>query len=129
MFELYYLFSKSRIYRDCSKLALGKAKETRQAIEDSISEALLHSPSIIIFDDLDSLISVSSDPQVSHSSSSSDSLVRYFADIMDEYKVRICHENFFIHIVEVYKKYVLIVVVSFFFCYIFPASSYLLTFA
>ncbi|KAF8753111.1 hypothetical protein HU200_011765 [Digitaria exilis] len=74
------------IYRDCSKLALGKAKETRQAIEDSISEALLHSPSIIIFDDLDSLISASSDPQVSQSSSSSDSLVRYFADIMDEYK-------------------------------------------
>nr|CAB3483787.1 unnamed protein product [Digitaria exilis] len=81
------------IYRDCSKLALGKAKETRQAIEDSISEALLHSPSIIIFDDLDSLISASSDPQVSQSSSSSDSLVRYFADIMDEYKVRICQRN------------------------------------
>ncbi|CAO2177330.1 unnamed protein product [Urochloa humidicola] len=74
------------IYRDCSKLALGKAKETRQAIEDSISEALLHSPSIIIFDDLDSVISVSSDPQVPQSSSSSDSLVRYLADIMDEYK-------------------------------------------
>nr|CAB3481710.1 unnamed protein product [Digitaria exilis] len=83
----------SRIYRDCSKLALGKAKETRQAIEDSISEALLHSPSIIIFDDLDSLISASSDPQVSQSSSSSDSLVRCFADIMDEYKVRICQRN------------------------------------
>ncbi|CAO2184023.1 unnamed protein product [Urochloa humidicola] len=74
------------IYRDCSKLALGKAKETKQAIEDSISEALLHSPSIIIFDDLDSVISVSSDPQVPQSSSSSDSLVRYLADIMDEYK-------------------------------------------
>ncbi|XP_062195469.1 peroxisomal ATPase PEX1-like [Phragmites australis] len=74
------------IYIECSKLALGKAKETRQTIEDSISEALLHSPSIIIFDDLDSVISVSSDPQVSQSSSSSDSLVRYLADIMDEYK-------------------------------------------
>ncbi|KAG2580635.1 hypothetical protein PVAP13_6NG359400 [Panicum virgatum] len=74
------------IYRDCSKLALGKTKEMRQAIEDSISEALLHSPSIIIFDDLDSVISVSSDPQVSQSSSSSDSPVRYLADIMDEFK-------------------------------------------
>ncbi|XP_024316526.1 peroxisome biogenesis protein 1 isoform X2 [Brachypodium distachyon] len=74
------------VYMDCSKLALGKAKEARQTIEDSISEALLHSPSVIIFDDLDNVISVSSDPQVSQSSSSSDSLVRYFADIMDEYK-------------------------------------------
>ena len=87
-------FSKSRIYRDCSKLALGKTKEMRQAIEDSISEALLHSPSIIIFDDLDSVISVSSDPQVSQSSSSSDSLVRYLADIMDEYKVKRCYDNY-----------------------------------
>ena len=86
-------FSKSRIYRDCSKLSLGKAKETRQAIEDSISEALLHSPSIIIFDDLDSVISVSSDPQVSQSSSSSDSPVRYLADIMDEFKVRRYYDN------------------------------------
>ncbi|WVZ91724.1 hypothetical protein U9M48_037857 [Paspalum notatum var. saurae] len=74
------------IYINCSKLVLGKAKETRQAIEDYISEALLHSPSIIIFDDLDSVISVSSDPQMSQSSSSSDSLVRYLVDIMDEYK-------------------------------------------
>lgn len=74
------------IYMDCSKLAIGKAKETRQTIEDSISEALLHSPSIIIFDDLDNVISVSSDPQVSQSSSSSDSLVRYLTDILDEYK-------------------------------------------
>ncbi|KAK3122394.1 hypothetical protein QOZ80_8BG0669000 [Eleusine coracana subsp. coracana] len=73
------------IYIDCSKLALGKAKEMRQAIEDCIAEALLHSPAIIIFDDLDSIISVSSDPQVSQSSSS-DSLVRYLVDIMDEYK-------------------------------------------
>uniref|UniRef100_A0A804NPM2 Peroxisomal ATPase PEX1 n=1 Tax=Zea mays TaxID=4577 RepID=A0A804NPM2_MAIZE len=76
------------IYIDCSKLALGKAKETRQEIEDSMSEALLHSPSIIIFDDLDSVVSVSSDPQVSQSSSSSDSLVQYLADIMDEYKIQ-----------------------------------------
>uniref|UniRef100_A0ACD5YAM4 Uncharacterized protein n=1 Tax=Avena sativa TaxID=4498 RepID=A0ACD5YAM4_AVESA len=35
------------IYMDCSKLAIGKAKETRQTIEDSISKALLHSPSVI----------------------------------------------------------------------------------
>ena len=74
------------IYMDCSKLAIGKAKETRQTVEESISEALLHSPSIIIFDDLDNVISVSSDPQVSQSSSSSDSLVRYLTDILDEYK-------------------------------------------
>ena len=87
-------FLKNRIYIDCSKLALGKAKETRQEIEDRMSEALLHSPSIIIFDDLDSVISVSSDPQVSQSSSSSDSRVRYLTDIMDEYKVRICHYTF-----------------------------------
>ncbi|XP_037466027.1 peroxisome biogenesis protein 1-like isoform X5 [Triticum dicoccoides] len=74
------------IYMDCSKLAIGKAKETRQTIEESISEALLHSPSIIIFDDLDNVISISSDPQVSQSSSSSDSLLRYLTDILDEYK-------------------------------------------
>jgi len=87
-------FLKNRIYIDCSKLALGKAKETRQEIEDRMSEALLHSPSIIIFDDLDGVISVSSDPQVSQSSSSSDSLVRYLSDIMDEYKVKIRHYTF-----------------------------------
>ncbi|KAL6646354.1 hypothetical protein ACP70R_017962 [Stipagrostis hirtigluma subsp. patula] len=74
------------MYIDCSKFALSKTKETKQAIEGSISEALLHSPSIIIFDDLDSVISVSSDPQVSQPSGSSDSLVRYLVDIMDEYK-------------------------------------------
>jgi peroxin-1 len=90
------LISESRIYIDCSKLALGKAKDTRQAIEDCVSEALLHSPSIIIFDDLDSVISVSSDPQVSQSSSS-DSLVRYLADIMDEYKVRRCYQITFLN--------------------------------
>lgn len=81
---------------DCSKLAIGKPKETRQTIEDSISEALLHSPSIIIFDDLDNVISVSSDPQVSQLSNSSDSLVRYLADILDEYKVRSCYRIFFL---------------------------------
>ncbi|KAL5231929.1 hypothetical protein ABZP36_030705 [Zizania latifolia] len=74
------------IYLDCSKLSLGKANETRKTIEDSISEALLHSPSIIIFDDLDNVVSVSSDPQAPQSSSSSDSVARYLADIMDEYK-------------------------------------------
>ena len=79
---------------DCSKLGIGKAKETRQIIEDSISEALLHSPSIIIFDDLDNVISVSSDPQVSQSSGSSDSLVRYLTDILDEYKVIRCYHIF-----------------------------------
>jgi ABC-type Na+ transport system ATPase subunit NatA len=57
----------------------------------TVSEALLHSPSIIIFDDLDTVISVSSDPQVTQSSNSN-SLVRYLADIMDEYKVRRCYQ-------------------------------------
>ncbi|XP_006660378.3 peroxisome biogenesis protein 1 [Oryza brachyantha] len=77
------------IYIDCSKLALGKAKETKKTIEDSICEALLHAPSAIIFDDLDNVVSVSSDPQAPQSSSSSDSIVRYLADIMDEYKDKI----------------------------------------
>jgi peroxin-1 len=89
---------------DCSKLAIGKAKETRQTIEDCISEALLHSPSVIIFDDLDNIISVSSDPQVSQSSSSSDSLVRYLTDILDEYKVSMIYHLFLIYyIVMIYK--------------------------
>uniref|UniRef100_A0A0E0QM99 Peroxisomal ATPase PEX1 n=1 Tax=Oryza rufipogon TaxID=4529 RepID=A0A0E0QM99_ORYRU len=74
------------IYIDCSKLTVGKAKETKQTIEDSISEALLHAPSVILFDDMDNVVSVSSDPQAPQSSSSSDSIVRYLADIMDEYK-------------------------------------------
>ncbi len=84
----------SRIYIDCSKLTVGKAKETKQTIEDSISEALLHAPSVILFDDMDNVVSVSSDPQAPQSSSSSDSIVRYLVDIMDEYKVRRCYHIF-----------------------------------
>ncbi|XP_019182268.1 PREDICTED: peroxisome biogenesis protein 1 isoform X2 [Ipomoea nil] len=70
----------------CSKLALEKPSSLRQALIRYISEAVEHAPSIIIFDDLDSIIASSSESDGSQPSSSSTALVQFFADIMDEYE-------------------------------------------
>lgn len=70
----------------CSKLALEKPSSLRQALVRYISEAMEHAPSIVIFDDLDSIIASSSESDGSQPSSSSTALVQFFADIMDEYE-------------------------------------------
>lgn len=73
------------IFISCSKLAVEKSQTIRQAITGYISEALIHSPSVIIFDDLDSIVSFSSESEGSQLSNSTTALVKYLTDIMDEY--------------------------------------------
>ncbi|URD80161.1 Peroxisome biogenesis factor 1, N-terminal [Musa troglodytarum] len=73
------------VYISCSKLALEKRQTVRQAISGYISEALGSSPSIIIFDDLDNVISFSSDDEGYQPSSSATALVNLFINILDEY--------------------------------------------
>nr|CAD1820543.1 unnamed protein product [Ananas comosus var. bracteatus] len=74
------------VHVSCSKLALEKSHTIRQAIADYISEAISHSPSVIIFDDLDNIISFSSDSDGSQPSNSTTALVKYLTDLMDEYR-------------------------------------------
>ncbi|KAJ0083050.1 hypothetical protein Patl1_11769 [Pistacia atlantica] len=73
------------VFIRCSKVALEKGPAIHQALSDFISEALDHAPSVVIFDDLDSIISSSSDSEGSQSSTSIIALTKFFADIMDEY--------------------------------------------
>ncbi|KAL3845479.1 hypothetical protein ACJIZ3_002882 [Penstemon smallii] len=74
------------VFVSCSKLTLEKPPSIRHAISSNISEALDHAPSVIIFDDLDSIIAPSSDLEGSQPSSSSAALVEFLADILDEYE-------------------------------------------
>ncbi|XP_050232093.1 peroxisomal ATPase PEX1 [Mercurialis annua] len=74
------------VFVGCSQLALEKASTIRQALSAYISEALDHAPSLIIFDDLDTIISSSSDSEgPPQSSTSVVALTKYITDIMDEY--------------------------------------------
>lgn len=69
----------------CSRLSLEKGPIIRQALSNFISEALDHAPSIVIFDNLDSIISSSSNPEGSQPSTSVIALTKFLVDIMDEY--------------------------------------------
>lgn len=68
----------------CSRLTLEKPSTIRQEISSNISEALDHAPSVIILDDLDSLVASSSDLEGSQPSSSSAAFIEFLADILDE---------------------------------------------
>lgn len=70
----------------CSKLALEKSATIRQALSGYVSEALDHAPSVVIFDDLDSIISSSTDLEGSQPPSSVIELAQFLTDIMDEYE-------------------------------------------
>ncbi|KAK8970931.1 Peroxisome biogenesis protein 1 [Platanthera guangdongensis] len=74
------------IYITCSKLALEKSQSIRQTVTNYVSEALIHSPSIIVFDDLDNIISSPSDHEETQTSTSVTVLANLFIDIMDEYR-------------------------------------------
>ncbi|KAL3641202.1 hypothetical protein CASFOL_016170 [Castilleja foliolosa] len=74
------------VFVSCSKLTLEKPATIRQALSGHISEALDHAPSLIILDDLDSLIAPSSDLEGSQPSPSSAALIQFLADILDEYE-------------------------------------------
>ncbi|XVF39995.1 hypothetical protein PTKIN_Ptkin01aG0077700 [Pterospermum kingtungense] len=73
------------IFVCCSELALEKPPTIRQALSSFISEAFDHAPSVVVFDDLDSIIQSSSDSEGSQPSTSVVALTKFLTDIMDEY--------------------------------------------
>ncbi|KAK8618635.1 hypothetical protein V6N13_132621 [Hibiscus sabdariffa] len=73
------------IFISCSGLSLEKAPTIRQALSSSISEALDHAPSVVVFDDLDSVIQSSSDSEGSQPSTSVVALTKFLTEIIDEY--------------------------------------------
>ncbi|XP_077232487.1 peroxisome 1 isoform X2 [Tasmannia lanceolata] len=73
------------VFISCSKLATEKTLTIRQALAGYISEALEHSPSLLIFDDLDSIVSTSYESEGSKPSTSVVALVEFLTDIIDEY--------------------------------------------
>ncbi|CAK7356597.1 unnamed protein product [Dovyalis caffra] len=73
------------VFVSCSGLALDKASTIRQALSASISEALDHAPSLVIFDDLDTIVSSSSDSEGSQPSTSIVALTKFLTDFIDEY--------------------------------------------
>lgn len=75
------------MFVSCSSLASEKSTTIHQAISAYISEALDHAPSVIIFDDLDSILATSSDSEGSQPSLSLMALTEFLTDIMDEYEV------------------------------------------
>lgn len=82
-----FFFFPCRVYVCCSQLATEKALTIRQALSSYISEALDHAPSVVILDDLDSIVSSSSDSEGSQPSTSVVALTEFLIDIMDEYGV------------------------------------------
>ncbi|XP_021294775.1 peroxisome biogenesis protein 1 isoform X2 [Herrania umbratica] len=73
------------IFICCSGLALEKPPTIRQALSSFVSEALAHAPSVVVFDDLDSIIQSSSDSEGSQPSTSVVALTKFLTDIIDEY--------------------------------------------
>lgn len=69
----------------CSELAIEKVTSIRQMLCDYISDALDNAPSIIVFDDLDSIITSSTDSEGSQMSTSAVMLTEFITGIMDEY--------------------------------------------
>lgn len=74
------------VFVTCSKLALEKSATIRKTLSGYLSEALDHAPSLVILDDLDSIISSSSDSEGSQLTSSSVELAQFLKDIIDEYE-------------------------------------------
>lgn len=78
-----------RVFVSCSRLASEKALTVRHALSGYICEALDHAPSLVILDDLDSIIPSSTDTEGSQPSGSVIALTEFLIDIMDEYGVTI----------------------------------------
>jgi peroxin-1 len=66
---------------------LEKVPVIRQELVNHITEAINHAPSVVIFDNLDSIISTP-DSEGSQPSMSVAGLTNFLVDIMDEYGVR-----------------------------------------
>ncbi|XP_022142454.1 peroxisome biogenesis protein 1 isoform X2 [Momordica charantia] len=70
----------------CSRLASEKVQTIRQSLLSYISEALDHAPSLIIFDDLDSIILSTSDSEGFQPSTSMSAMSEFLTDMIDEYE-------------------------------------------
>ncbi|KAJ0805322.1 putative AAA+ ATPase domain, ATPase, AAA-type, core, aspartate decarboxylase-like domain superfamily [Helianthus annuus] len=78
------------VYVGCSRLASSKSQTIQQAVSSYISEALDHAPSLVVLDDLDSIIASPNNSEDHHSSSSSSStvLMDFLTGILDEYEAK-----------------------------------------
>ncbi|KAK1427175.1 hypothetical protein QVD17_15858 [Tagetes erecta] len=74
------------VYVGCSRLASSKSQTIQQAVSSYISEALDHAPSLVVLDDLDSIIASPNNSEDHHSSSSSTVLMEFLIGILDEYE-------------------------------------------
>ncbi|XP_022954952.1 peroxisome biogenesis protein 1 isoform X1 [Cucurbita moschata] len=72
----------------CSRLASEKVQTIRQSLLNYISEALDHAPSLIVFDDLDSIILSTSDSEGFQPSTSTSAITEFLTDVIDEYEER-----------------------------------------
>ncbi|KAK9139958.1 hypothetical protein Scep_009639 [Stephania cephalantha] len=73
------------VFVSCCGLASQKAQTIRKAFTAYLSEAITHSPSLLVLDDLDIIVSSSLDSEVSQSSPSTAALVAFLTDMIDEY--------------------------------------------
>ncbi|XP_048494013.1 peroxisomal ATPase PEX1 isoform X2 [Beta vulgaris subsp. vulgaris] len=73
------------VFVPCSTLAVEKVTSIRNRLCDYLSDALDNAPSLVIFDDLDSIITSSSDAEGSQTSASVVALTEFITGIMDEY--------------------------------------------
>lgn len=71
------------VFVKCSELASEQAEVVRDVLWRAVSEALDHTPSVLVLDDLDSAISSSSDSEASEHSRSAMGLAEFLADLID----------------------------------------------
>lgn len=74
------------VFISCSELATEKVTTIRQMLCDYVSDALDNAPSVVVFDDLDSVITSSTDSEGSQMSTSAVVLTEFIVGIMDEYR-------------------------------------------
>jgi peroxin-1 len=74
-----------RILVSCSTLALEKVQHIHHVLSSVIAEGLEHAPSVIILDDLDSIISSSSDTEGTQASVGVTMLTKFLTDVIDDY--------------------------------------------
>lgn len=79
------------VYVGCSKLASSKSQAIHQALSGYISEAFDHAPSLVVLDDLDTIIASPNNSEDNHSSPSSTLLMEFLTGILDEYEVKRKH--------------------------------------
>nr|XP_043635641.1 peroxisome biogenesis protein 1 isoform X2 [Erigeron canadensis] len=74
------------VYVSCSRLSSDKSQKIHQALSSYLAEALDHAPSLVVLDDLDSIIASHNNSEDLHASSSSTLLLEFLTGILDEYE-------------------------------------------